>query len=127
MSAWEGLNRRKFPRVSFPCLVTVQSQEEKDSILTHTENLGIGGVCVVLKKALKMFSPVVLELDLLDGSEHIQCKGKVVWSIRRKGDEEIKPFFYDIGVEFTDIDKNDVKRIEETIQYLVRKTPKSFT
>jgi len=122
MTAWEGLNRRKFPRVNFPCLVTVrQNLDEKDMILTHTENIGVGGVCVILKKNLKMFAPVDLELDLVDGSEHLTCKGKVVWSIRRKGDEAIKPFFYDVGIEFLDLAKDDAKRIEETVQYLARK------
>jgi len=122
MIAWQGLNRRKFPRVNFPCLVTVrQDVEERDMILTHTENIGVGGVCVILKKSLKMFAPVDLELDLVDGSEHIKCKGKVVWSIRRKGDETVKPFFYDVGIEFLDLAKGDAKRIEDTVQHLARK------
>jgi len=80
MSKWDGLNRRKFPRVIYPCLVVIANQDkgEKDVILTHTENIGIGGVCVILKQDLKMFSSVELELDLLDLENHIKCKGKVV-------------------------------------------------
>ena len=124
MTAWEGLNRRKFPRVNFPCLVTVrQNQETHDVILTHTENIGVGGVCVILKKSLKMFTPTDLEIDLLDGNEHIKCKGKIVWSIRRKSDEPVKPFFYDVGIEFVDIQQHDHARIQKTLQRVLKKNP----
>ncbi len=126
MTAWEGLNRRKFPRVNFPCMVTLAyNQDSKEVILAHTDNIGIGGVCVVLKKSLKMFIPVDLEIDLIDGDDHIKCKGKVVWSIRRKGDDQEKPFFYDVGIEFVGMDKQDSKRIDNTIQKLVNKGHKS--
>ena len=107
MTAWEGLNRRKFPRVNFPCLVIVrQNQDAQD---------------VILKKNLKMFTPIELELDLVDGDNHVKCKGKVVWSIRRKSDEPVKPFFYDVGIEFIDIEVHDHTRIQKTLQRLVKK------
>ena len=100
--AWEGLDRRKFPRVMYPCLVKViSSAGTHDAILTHTENIGLGGLCITLKNEIKMFSAVDLEVDLLDLSEHIKPKGKVVWSVRRKSIEKVKPLFYDTGVEFT--------------------------
>ena len=49
MARWDGLNRRKFPRVIYPCLVVIQNGkvDDRDVILTHTENIGIGGVCVI--------------------------------------------------------------------------------
>lgn len=119
MGAWDGINRRKFPRVNYPCLVTIRhQQEEKDVFLTHTENVGIGGVCVILKKGLKMFSPVEIELDLLDMEQHIKCAGRVVWSIRRKSNEELKPLFYDVGVEFGDLPAENRRRLEGIIQRL---------
>lgn len=121
MGAWDGINRRKFPRVNYPCLVTIRhQQDEKDVFLTHTDNIGIGGVCVTLKKALKLFSPVEVELDLLDLGNHIKCQGKVVWSIRRKDSDEHKPMFYDIGVEFSDISNDDRTRLEDIVQRLAK-------
>ena len=122
MTAWEGLNRRKFPRVNFPCMVTVKCDEGwEDILLTHTENIGIGGLCVTLKQNFKMFTPVGLELDLLDSEHHICCEGKVVWAIRRKIDDKKKPLFYDIGIEFVDVSKEDQKRILDIIGRLAKK------
>ena len=67
-----------------------------------------------------MFSEVALELDLLDLGDHIKCKGKVVWNVQRKDDAENKPLFYDIGLEFQGIEKEEQQRLEEIVQRLVR-------
>ena len=121
MGRWEGLDRRRFPRVIYPCLVVIRNnEEEKDVILTHTENVGIGGVCVILKKNVKIFTPVELELDLLDLGQHIKCKGRVVWNIQRKGDERKKPLFYDLGIEFENLDKKEHERLQEIVSRLAQ-------
>ena len=124
MGEWEGLNRRKFPRVNYPCLVVIRNNNEGDDksnvILTHTDNVGIGGVCVILKQDVKMFSEVGLELDLLDLGEHICCNGKVVWNVQRKSESPEKPLFFDIGIEFSDIAGEDQKRLERIVDRLVK-------
>ncbi|MCA9398552.1 MAG: PilZ domain-containing protein [Candidatus Omnitrophica bacterium] len=121
MSKWEGLDRRKFPRVNYPCLVVLRNDSaEADVLLTHTENIGIGGVCVILKKDLKMFTPVEVELDLLDLGNHIKCKGKVVWNVKRGSDVKKKPLFYDVGIEFETLDDGEQQRLEEIVKRLVK-------
>ncbi len=122
MARWDGLNRRKFPRVIYPCLVVIQNGQvdDRDIILTHTENIGIGGVCVILKTDLKMFSHVDLELDLLDLENHIRCQGKVVWNVQRKDDAKDKPLFYDIGIEFEDLDTKEQERLDRIVKRLVK-------
>lgn len=121
MSRWDGLNRRQFPRVIYPCLVVIQNKDaEKDVILTHTENIGVGGICVILKQDLKMFTSVDLELDLLDLENHIQCQGKVMWNVQRKSDAANKPLFYDIGIEFLDMEDKEHQRLERIVRRLVQ-------
>ncbi len=124
---WEGIDRRKFPRVMYPCMVkTISSQGIQQQILSHTDNIGQGGFCVTLKSEIKLFTPVELEIDLLGIDEHIYPKGKVVWNVRRKSIEKIKPMFYDIGIEFTEISKRDEECLRETLQLLISKgTPLS--
>jgi len=122
MSRWDGLNRRKFPRVKYPCLIVVSNKEgEKETILTHTENLGIGGVCVILKQNLKIYSPVELELDLLDLGNHVKCLGKVVWNVQRKSDLKKKPKQYDIGIEFVNVVAEDQVRVDKIVSNLMEK------
>ncbi len=128
MSAWDGLNRRKFPRINFPCLVIIREPDAlPDAILTHTENVGIGGICVLIKKNLKIYTKVDLEIDLLDLSDHVHCRGKVVWTVRRKEHDSNKPFFFDIGIEFIDLKEEDAERLSRLIENAVRKDPESLT
>jgi len=118
--AWEGMDRTKFPRVMYPCMVKVRSSEgSQESTLTHTENIGMGGICVILKNEIKLFTCVDMEIDLLDIDEHIKPKGKVVWNVRRKSIENVKPMFYDIGIEFTEISKSDNERLRKDLQMLI--------
>lgn len=120
MSNWDGLNRRKFPRVNYPCLVVIKSGESaKDVILTHTENVGVGGVCVILKKGIEVFTAVEVEIDLLDLGNHIRCPGKIVWNVQRKVESNKKPLFYDIGVEFNNLPDEDFSRLKDIVTRLV--------
>jgi len=120
--AWEGTDRRKFPRVMYPCMVKIiTSNGSQGPILTHTENIGLGGLCVTLRSEIKLFTPVEMEVDLLDIDEHIKPKGKVVWNVRRKAIEEVKPMFYDIGIEYTEVSKGDQERLRENLQMLIDK------
>ncbi len=122
---WEGMNRRKFPRVNYPCLLIVRKDhsDSPEAMLTHTENIGVGGVCVILKKDLRMFTPVELELDLLDTQKHIKCDGKIVWVVKRRDDLSTKPSFYDTGIEFTNLSKEDEKRVDLILQRLAKLEP----
>lgn len=120
MSPWEGLNRRKFPRVKYPCLVTVWfgEGEDRETFLTHTENLGIGGVCIICHKRVKLFSGVSMEIDLMDMEKHIVCSGKVVWVVQRKDPDPHKPIAFDVGIEFRDVKKDDQRRVSKIVQRL---------
>ena len=118
--SWDGLDRRKFPRIIYPCLITVRLDgKAMETILSHTENIGVGGVCVVLKNHIERFTPVGLEVDLLDMQEHLKCAGKVVWNVRRKSHEQHKPLFYDIGIEFNELKAPDHKRLSSILQSLI--------
>ena len=120
--SWQGLDRRKFPRVMYPCMVKVITPNgPQEAILTHTENIGQGGLCVTLKNGIDLFTPIEMEVDLLDLNEHIFPKGKVVWNVRRKSIEKIKPMFYDIGIEFTEMIKRDQERLRANLQILIEK------
>jgi Tfp pilus assembly protein PilZ len=117
---WEGVNRRKFPRANYPCLLIIRRDHiSPEAILTHTENIGVGGVGVMSKREIKLFAPVELELDLLDMQPHIKCSGKVVWAVKRRDNAEIKPSFYDLGIEFIDLPEKEKKRIDFIVNRLI--------
>jgi Tfp pilus assembly protein PilZ len=101
--------------------VTVWCDEddgEREIFLTHTENLGIGGACIICHRRFRLFSPVEMEIDLMDMEDHIRCKGKIVWLVQRKDPDARKPKSFDIGVEFQDLKEEDRKRVSKIVQRL---------
>jgi len=126
MTCWEGLNRRQFPRINYPCLIVLRNggdgaeDEQSNTILTHTDNVGVGGVCVALKQNVKMFSVVMLELDLLDLGDHICCNGKVVWNVPQQSEAKNKAQVFDVGIEFIDIKEKDQARLKDVVERLVK-------
>ncbi len=122
MGKWEGLNRRTFPRVIYPCLISIKYIEgEEDILLSHTENVGIGGICIIAQRQIKRGTVLDLEIDLLEERNNIRCKGKVVWSIRRKQCAQKKPLFYDTGIEFVDLKGEDQKHVEFIVQEMAKR------
>ncbi|MBF0595352.1 MAG: PilZ domain-containing protein [Candidatus Omnitrophica bacterium] len=117
--SWEGLNRRQFPRAMFPCLVKlILPGSIGDALLTHTENISTGGICIILRKGMEKFALLDVEIDLMDGDEHIVSRGKVVWVVRRKATDPVKPSCYDMGIEFIDIKPEGRKRIQYLVDHL---------
>ncbi|NQV04411.1 MAG: PilZ domain-containing protein [Candidatus Omnitrophica bacterium] len=114
---WGGINRRKFPRANYPCKITVKRKDHPDSLSTHTENIGIGGICVLLPKDLGIFAPVEIRLDLLDGSPSIECDGAIVWIVTRKQEAQAN---YDTGIEFTNLKRKDTDRIVNVIDKVLK-------
>ncbi|MDP8266890.1 MAG: PilZ domain-containing protein [Candidatus Aceula meridiana] len=121
MVDWKGLERRQFPRVNYPCLVTVRQEgQDIDAVLTHTENIGTGGLCIIFKRHIKLFAETDLELDLLDMEKNIKGKGKVVWSVKTQSKKQPKEVVYDTGIEFSSISPQDQKRITEAVRQLIK-------
>ena len=61
-----------------------------------------------------------VEIDLMDTGEHLRCKGTVVWSEQRRSTETVKPYFFDIGVEFLGVSQSDQKRLDLIINHHVK-------
>ena len=122
MAKWQGLNKRQFPRINYPCLIVIRNGDEdkNDIVLAHTDNIGVGGVCVALRQSVKIFSVLEIELDLLDLGDHIRCKGKVAWNIEKESSDKKNPKIFDVGIEFIDIADEDQSRLQEVIDRLAK-------
>lgn len=117
---WDGLNKRRFPRANFPCLIRVRKKGSQRAFSTHTENIGVGGICVILEKDLGLFSPVELQIDLKDDCLKVECDGRIVWVVRRAEYEERRPNHYDTGIEFIDLKDTDKARIDAIVSRILK-------
>ena len=114
---WGGINRRKFPRANYPCVLAVRRKDQQDVLSTQTENIGVGGICVMLPRDLGIFAPVEIRLDLLDGQPVIECDGTVSWVIVSKDDKNAESF--DTGLEFTNLKRKDAIRINSIVEKVI--------
>lgn len=116
---WQGVDRRRFPRVNYSCKISVLKKGHKEQFATHTENIGEGGVCVILERELDKFCPVELVLYLENGDPPIECDARVVWVVKRQQK-------FDIGIEFLNLKPKDDLRIERIIQACLKANPNSL-
>ena len=117
---WKGMDRRRFPRANFPCLIRILQQGKgADPILTHTEDISLGGVGVCIPNELELFEQIMIELDLIDGESPISCHGKVMWVVQHKITDPIKKPFFDTGIEFVNMPENCRVRLEKVVNYVV--------
>jgi len=109
--------RRKFVRANFPCKIMIYDIEDH-SLFTHTENIGAGGVRVIIEEKLDVFSSVGLEIYIRDNP--VTCKGKVVWVVEKKSRAKAETYFFDTGIEFYDIKDRDRKTIDDIVRDIAK-------
>ncbi|NQT21809.1 MAG: PilZ domain-containing protein [Candidatus Omnitrophica bacterium] len=118
---WNGINRRKFPRANYKCFIRINSKDSEHSISTQTENIGSGGICVIIKENLGLFQGVALEINIEDKDVAIKCAGTVVWVVKKRAEDKKDGSAYDTGIEFVDIDDASRIRIEKIVDSILKK------
>jgi c-di-GMP-binding flagellar brake protein YcgR len=101
---WDGFDKRKFPRLNLRCELVLSNPSPTSQVLrTQTENVGAGGICVILEKSLERFSVLSVRLELDPHLPWIECAGKVVWSVPSR-DRASKKENFDTGIEFLNLE-----------------------
>jgi len=104
------VERRKFRRanIKYPINVictgeVVQGDPQSYIFHTYTENMGKGGIMVMLEKEVSPGSLVELELFITDKeSLPIKCNGVIIWN-KRANPEGTKPNLFSTGIQFKDL------------------------
>ncbi|MFA6601189.1 MAG: PilZ domain-containing protein [Candidatus Omnitrophota bacterium] len=100
---WDGFNKRRFPRVNLQCEISIQADEFAKPISAVTENVGIGGVCVILDQPLERYDRCHVRFGLGKNLPKIESHGRVMWTVPMR-EPRAKKSRYDTGIEFVDID-----------------------
>jgi hypothetical protein len=113
-SLWDGFNKRKFTRLHLTCEVAIQPVGKRKAFTASTEDVGMGGVSVMLPEPLERFGRCKISLELKDGEPPIQCTGRSVWVIPSQDLKTSKKNF-DTGFEFLGLDDFSRKRLKAFI------------
>ncbi|MCX5678202.1 MAG: PilZ domain-containing protein [Candidatus Omnitrophica bacterium] len=117
---WNGINRRRFPRANYKCLISIKKRLTAKTISTHTENIGAGGICVLLKEDLGLFQGVDVELFIDEKGPQIKCGGTLVWVVKKTDPKQKGSYYYDTGIEFIDIRPEDRDKISDIIDEILK-------
>ena len=116
---WDGVDRRRFRRAEYPCLITLRKNTvPAQALLTHTEDISVLGVRVIIRQKIEIMTEVDLEIDLKDTLPIVFSRGKVRWVGELASKEKEKPLRYDTGIEFIAIKDQDKERIQNIIKYI---------
>ena len=66
-------------------------------------------------------SPIAIAVPAIRRSR----QARVVWVVRRKATEAIKPAYYDMGFEFTNIKEADRQRVDTVVAHFLKAQNKS--
>ncbi len=108
---WDGFNQRKFPRLKLGCHISMMQGVLKEAIRGTTDNVGVGGVCLIQNQPLERFSTCRIRLDLSKGQPPIECDARVVWVIPRK-DPAARETVFDTGLEFVNLPAEESSRFQ---------------
>jgi len=112
------IEKRKFPRADITCKISTVFGERLLVFEVHTENIGEGGIRVILGEKLNIPTAVDLELFLENKEVPIRSKGEVVWAVEIKP-EGIRPRLFDTGIKFTLIDDLNKETIKKVVNELI--------
>lgn len=120
---WDGVDRRKFLRAEYPCLITLRKRTPPPrAFLTHTENISVVGVRLFIKEKVEIMTEIDLELELKDTFPNVTAKGLIKWVKECAALQEGKPKRYELGICFTQLKDEDRRRILNIVAHLTKKS-----
>lgn len=108
------INRRKTPRVNYPCqLIMWVSEGVYDTVLAQAANISLGGLCVHLNQAIPPGVKIDIQIDFTDMPTPFRCRGVVV-----RCQQDSKKAF-DIGVQFEPLSEPQHTFLDKKISELI--------
>ena len=102
--------RRLFPRAKLKCRISVIMDLRILVFNSDVENIGAGGLRVLLQERLESTTPVKLEVFPIDKEFCLKCNGDIIWS-----SENQEKRSFDTGIRFLDIDDGKRSQISQLV------------
>ncbi|MFH1768008.1 MAG: PilZ domain-containing protein [Candidatus Omnitrophota bacterium] len=101
---WNGREKRRSPRIVFPCKIKVFNKKEIFS--SHTENISFWGLRVILEEKIAVSTDVHIDI-FLTRDKSIKCSGKIKW-VKDIG-VTAEPNMFETGISFETL--SDISRM----------------
>jgi c-di-GMP-binding flagellar brake protein YcgR len=112
--------RRRFPRVQYPCKITVSLEQEPEEFNLKTENISSGGARVFMPKLFKVNTPAGIEVTI--DTKVIKTTGRIAWVLDIKDPKDGSKTLFDTGIEFTHLNPSDKDFLTKLIEDILAKS-----
>lgn len=112
--------KRESPRVNILCKISCIFGERLLVLDSHTENISVTGMRVILEERLSISTVVEIELFLLNMGKPLKCKGQIIWTTEINP-IETKPRLFDTGIKFIEIDNSSQEEIKKFVTASISK------
>lgn len=98
--------KRKYPRVNYPCSITVWREDgSSEVVIANTANISGGGICVFFNEALAVETRLEIKIDNFFEGNPFKCRGKVIRCKADAANSTGRQKFFELGIEFFDMDE----------------------
>ena len=113
-----GPERRRFPRIRGAVVEYVPLGEAAKEDVSFTKDVSKDGVCILIGEGIEIGTILCLKIYLPNSPDPIEAKGQVVWKEASSylNAKTSKRVYYDVGMEFVDIDQKNKERLYRYIQ-----------
>jgi len=108
------IEKRQFPRITLICKISVVFGERLLVFISHTENMGVGGIRVILGEKLHISTEVEVELFLPERENPLKCKGQIIW-VKELNPTRIKPCLFDTGIKFVGMSSSEQELLKKIV------------
>ena len=121
MDKYNGKERRRYSRLPGTLVEYFPSGKDNLKKSSFTENVSPVGICFLADENIAVDTSLNLKVHLPNSQEALMAKGKVIWTNASAFLSIEKANHYDVGVEITEIDEKDRKKIERYIAMHAKK------
>jgi c-di-GMP-binding flagellar brake protein YcgR len=115
-----SIDKRQFARANYPCSITVWHEDGAgEVIMANTANISVGGLCVYLNRSVEPGKKLEIKIDNFFEGGPLRCFGRVVRCLEDTAWKDSRQKFYEIGVEFNQIDEKQRQYLEGFVQRLL--------
>ena len=114
------IDKRKFARANYPCSITVWHEDgASEVIMANTANISVGGLCVFLNSPIIVGKRLEVKIDNFFEGNPLRCLGQVVRCQADPANKNERQKFFEIGVQFDQIDEKQREYLEGFVQRLI--------
>ncbi len=111
--------KRRFVRAYVDCKINIQTPSLQ-TIMANTENIGAGGIKVIIKE--KFVPGSLIDLEIFIEKEKILCKAEIIYSTKSLEAENTKPEdppLFETGMSFSGIEEKDKQLINNFVNKII--------